>query len=792
MRLYLAVFALLAAVHCEELFNGDQVLRINAESENHIQILKKLERDVDSGLDFWTHAVSTEQPVDIRVSHSSLYALKDFLKKNNIPFTVIINNVQEHLVREREEMVRNADVERQTKSFNFAAYHDLETIYNFMDTLVASHSNLITKVNIGSTYENRPMYVLKFSTGGEKKPAIWIDAGIHAREWISHATAVWLADRIATDFKENRAPVPSILSQMDIYLMIVANPDGYVFTHRSPNEFYRLWRKSRSATSNPKCHGVDLNRNWDAEFGGPGASDDPCAEDYRGPSAQSEIEVKNIADFIMSHGNFKSFMTLHSYKQLLMYPYGYSGTDAPDRTELNQLVVQVLTGLTTVASNIPLLLSCVTLTYSRDHSQIMRLYLAVFALLAAVHCEELFNGDQVLRINAESENHIQILKKLERDVDSGLDFWTHAVSTEQPVDIRVPHSSLYALKDFLKKNNIPFTVIINNVQEHLVREREEMVRNAKMESKTKSFNFAAYHDLETIYNFMDTLVANHSKLISKVNIGSTYENRSMYVLKFSTGGEKKPAIWIDAGIHAREWISHATAVWLADRIAKDFKENRAHVPSILSQMDIYLMIVANPDGYVFTHISSSPLSRFWCKSRSATSNPKCHGVDLNRNWDAEFGGPGASDDPCAEDYRGPSAQSEIEVKNIVKFIMSHGNFKSFMTLHSYMQLLMYPYGYIGIDAPDWPELHDVATKASKALNSWHGTVYKVGSIFHTIEICYIPNPISSVNFFANFSGPFCDEQENMRLYLAVFALLAAVHCEELFNGLLQTMALIPP
>ncbi|XP_058624035.1 carboxypeptidase A2-like isoform X1 [Onychostoma macrolepis] len=389
----------------------------------------------------------------------------------------------------------------------------------------------------------------------------------------------------------------------------------------------------------------------------------------------------------------------------------------------------------------------------------MRLYLAVFALLAAVHCEELINGDQVLRINAESEDHIQILKMLERDVDSGLDFWTHAVSTERPVDIRVPHSSLHAVKDFLKKNNIPFTVMINNVQELLVREREEMVRNAEIESKTKSFSFAAYHDLETIYNFMDTL-ANHSKLISKVKIGSTYENRSMYVLKFSTGGVKRPAIWIDAGIHAREWISHATAVWLADRIATDFKENRAPVPSILSKMDIYLMIVANPDGYVFTHRSSSPLYRFWCKSRSATSNPKCQGVDLNRNWDAEFGGtfillfslvatdsndfallnvptfslgPGASDDPCAEDYRGPSSQSEIEVKNIAKFIMSHGNFKSFMTLHSYMQFLMYPYGYIGIDAPDWPELHDVATKASKALNSWHGTVYKVGSIFHTID-----------------------------------------------------------
>uniref|UniRef100_A0A671KFZ3 Carboxypeptidase A2 (pancreatic) n=1 Tax=Sinocyclocheilus anshuiensis TaxID=1608454 RepID=A0A671KFZ3_9TELE len=314
----------------------------------------------------------------------------------------------------------------------------------------------------------------------------------------------------------------------------------------------------------------------------------------------------------------------------------------------------------------------------------------------------LFNGDQVLRINAESEDHIQILKELERDVDSG-------------VSVK---SLLSAVKDFLKKNNVPFTVMINNVQELLVREREEMVHNVEMERKTKSFSFAAYHDLETIYNFMDTLVASHSNLISKVKIGSTYENCPMYVLK-------RKKTWIDAGIPAREWISHATAVWLADRIATDFKENRAPVPSILSQMDIYLMIVANPDGYVSTQRSLSVSSHSLVSvNRSATSNPKCHGVDLNRNWDAEFGGPGASDDPCAEDHCGPSAQSENKVKNMAGFIMSHGNFKSFMTLHSYMH---------GTDAPDQPELHDVATQASKALNSWHGTVYKVGSIFHILQ-----------------------------------------------------------
>lgn len=85
-------------------------------------------------------------------------------------------------------MVNNEDMERKTKSFNFASYHNLETvsttktyaghkndvmlfkclhlyyspqIYAFMDTLVASHPNLISKVHIGSSYENRPMYALK-------------------------------------------------------------------------------------------------------------------------------------------------------------------------------------------------------------------------------------------------------------------------------------------------------------------------------------------------------------------------------------------------------------------------------------------------------------------------------------------------------------------------------------------------------------------------------------------------------------------------------------------------------
>ncbi|TRY54527.1 hypothetical protein DNTS_033393 [Danionella cerebrum] len=713
---------------------GDQVLRLQAETEDHVQLLWELKRDLKSGVDFWTHGFSTQRPVDVFVPHARLNAIKDILTENNITFSVMINDVQELLEMERAEMMGDVPKGRSIKTFNFAAYHNLDAIYSFMDTLVASHGNLISKVNIGSTFEKRSMYVLKFSTGGEKKPAIWIDAGIHAREWVSQASAVWIADRIATDFKDSRAPVPSILSKMDIYLMIVANPDGYVFSHLSTRPFHRLWRKSRSLTSNPNCPGVDLNRNFDAEFSGPGASDDPCGEDYRGPSAESEIEVKNIVNFIKSHGNFKSFMSLHAYSQLLMYPYGYTNADAPDKPELHEVATQANRALNSWHGTIYKVGSIFHtieqasgasvdwayqqgIKYSfafelrdtgkygfllpadqiQQHSS-MRLFLSFVLLLAAVHCEKLFNGDQVLRVYPASEEHIQLLRKLEEEVlEPGVDFWTHGFSTERPVDIFVPHDGLVAMKDFFTENRIPFSVMINNVQDLLDLEKAEMVSNAGMERNTKSFNFAAYHNLDTIYSFMDTLVASHPNLVSKINIGNSYENRPMYALKFSTGGVNRPAIWVDAGIHAREWVTQASAVWIANKIASDYGVDPS-VTSLLGQMDIYLMIVTNPDGYVFTHTS-------------------------NRMWRT-----GASKDPCSDSYHGPYANSEIEVKNVVELIKGHGNFKSFISIHSYSQLLMYPYGYTCTGIPDQSELHAVGTAAIKELSTLYNTRYQVGSI----------------------------------------------------------------
>ncbi|KAJ6656346.1 hypothetical protein lerEdw1_003849 [Lerista edwardsae] len=308
-----------------------------------------------------------------------------------------------------------------------------------------------------------------------------------------------------------------------------------------------------------------------------------------------------------------------------------------------------------------------------------------------------------------------------------LTFWRFPSYPDHPVDIQVPFVHLQDIKVFLESYQMKYFVLIEDVQAMVDEEAREMELSHQRDRSSNSFNYAAYHPLESIYKAMDEIAAEYPQLVSKHQIGETYEKRPLYILKFSTGGLDRPAIWIDAGIHAREWVTQATALWTAKKIASDYG-NDPSVTSLLNTMDLFLLVVANPDGYVFTHTNN----RMWRKTRSRVPGSICVGVDPNRNWDAGFGGPGASNNPCSDSYHGPSANSEVEVRSVVDFIKSHGNVKAFISIHSYSQLLMYPFGYKCSNTKDYKELDDVGKAAASALTSLYGTSYKVGPICSVI------------------------------------------------------------
>jgi len=61
-----------------------------------------------------------------------------------------------------------------------------------------------------------------------------------------------------------------------------------------------------------------------------------CSAIYRGTNPFSEPETESVSNYLRSL-NLAAYITVHSYFQLWMYPYGYQGIPSPDHEELVQL-----------------------------------------------------------------------------------------------------------------------------------------------------------------------------------------------------------------------------------------------------------------------------------------------------------------------------------------------------------------------------------------------------------------------------------------------------------------------
>ena len=68
---------------------------------------------------------------------------------------------------------------------------------------------------------------------------------------------------------------------------------------------------------------------------GTGSSGNRCSDAYRGPQPFSEVETRNIRDYVLALNPVPILaMNLHSYGQYYLWPYGYAfGTNYPDNYE---------------------------------------------------------------------------------------------------------------------------------------------------------------------------------------------------------------------------------------------------------------------------------------------------------------------------------------------------------------------------------------------------------------------------------------------------------------------------
>lgn len=221
----------------------------------------------------------------------------------------------------------------------------------YIRRLGQTYPDLVTVESIGQSYEGRDLLSVRISSGASgsttPKPVIFIDAGIHCREWISPPVALYLIQQLV----ENSTVNAQLYQNVDWVIVPNLNPDGYVFTQTEN----RLWRKNRRLTEGEACYGTDLNRNFGYFWMHAGASNNSCTETYAGPEAFSEPEARALRDWFNQNGqNVKLYLTFHSYGEMILYPWGYDQV-LPDNAEqlqaLGLRVGAVIDQATTIGSS---------------------------------------------------------------------------------------------------------------------------------------------------------------------------------------------------------------------------------------------------------------------------------------------------------------------------------------------------------------------------------------------------------------------------------------------------------
>ncbi len=212
----------------------------------------------------------------------------------------------------------------------FDEYKTLPQIDAYLDSLAALRPDLASIITVGTSIEGRTIRALRITSPvGANKPAVIFNGCQHAREWIATMVPTFIADTLVRDYGSDPR-ITALLDSTEFYIVPVANPDGFEFTYAPEPVGYRMWRKNRRDSGGGNF-GVDLNRNWGVDWGGPhSTSTNPASDSYIGTSAFSEPETAALRDFMLARPNLVAHIDFHSYGQLVLHTWGHTNTENAD------------------------------------------------------------------------------------------------------------------------------------------------------------------------------------------------------------------------------------------------------------------------------------------------------------------------------------------------------------------------------------------------------------------------------------------------------------------------------
>jgi carboxypeptidase T len=253
-----------------------------------------------------------------------------------------------------------ADASAQTIP-GYGCYRTVEETYAAAQALVTAHPDLATWSDVGDSWDKATaggatgydLMVLKLTNSAISgdKPKLFVTAAIHAREYAPAELVTRFGEYLVNQYGTD-ADATWLLDYHEVRLMLQANPDG-----RKRAETGSSWRKNTNNncwySAPPSGDGIDLNRNFAFQWGCcDGSSGSACSSTYRGAAAGSEPETEAVQSYLASIFPDQRdpdlgdpapvdatgiYLDIHSYGELVLWPWGFTSSPAPNATALQTL-----------------------------------------------------------------------------------------------------------------------------------------------------------------------------------------------------------------------------------------------------------------------------------------------------------------------------------------------------------------------------------------------------------------------------------------------------------------------
>ncbi|CAJ0576063.1 unnamed protein product, partial [Mesorhabditis spiculigera] len=257
-----------------------------------------------------------------------------------------------------------------------------------------------------------------------------------------------------------------------------------------------------------------------------------------------------------------------------------------------------------------------------------------FCLFATVLCNstprEVF---RLYRAVPHSTTGLRALHDLQKnDHLFNVDFWKEPRAIEDTADVMVPESVWGLVEEYLQNSNCTYRVSVPDVEKLILynegskrarpgfgkRLNDDPILDSEPDDdwtnvgklKKAKYPFGDYAPYADMMKYMRTIEFYYPGFTKIVRIGTSHEGKPIEGLKigFPIENTSKRAVWIDGNIHAREWASSHTALYIINQLVSGYGKDD-NTTFYVNNLNFYIVPCLNPDGYEYTRSSPQPLVR---------------------------------------------------------------------------------------------------------------------------------------------------------------------------------------